>query len=227
MKYDMMGAATVLACARAARELSLPVRVVALAPLAENLPSGSATRPGDILRMRNGRTVEVDNTDAEGRLVLADALSYAERFRPDVLLDFATLTGAVLVALGHECAGLMSSDDRLAAELLAAGEATGERLWRLPLWDDYRENLKSEWADLKNTGGRNAGTINGAVFLKEFVPAGVPWAHIDFAGTAHLEKEHAGYDAGATGFGVALTVEFLKKRFGAASEKTRAAKRKT
>jgi leucyl aminopeptidase len=227
MKYDMMGAATVLACARAARELSLPVRVVALAPLAENLPSGSATRPGDILRMRNGRTVEVDNTDAEGRLVLADALSYAERFRPDVLLDFATLTGAVLVALGHECAGLMSSDDRLAAELLAAGEATGERLWRLPLWDDYRENLKSEWADLKNTGGRNAGTINGAVFLQEFVPAGVPWAHIDFAGTAHLEKEHAGYDAGATGFGVALTVEFLKKRFGAASEKTRAAKRKT
>jgi leucyl aminopeptidase len=227
MKYDMMGAATVLACARAARELSLPVRVVALAPLAENLPSGSATRPGDILRMRNGRTVEVDNTDAEGRLVLADALSYAERYRPDVLLDFATLTGAVLVALGHECAGLMSSDDRLAAELLAAGEATGERLWRLPLWDDYRENLKSEWADLKNTGGRNAGTINGAVFLQEFVPAGVPWAHIDFAGTAHLEKEHAGYDAGATGFGVALTVEFLKKRFGAASEKTRAAKRKT
>jgi leucyl aminopeptidase len=214
MKYDMMGAATVFACLAAAKRLALPVRIVALAPLTENLPSGTACRPGDILRMRNGKTVEVDNTDAEGRLVLADALSYAGKFRPDVLIDFATLTGAVLIALGHECAGLMTPDDGLASELLEAGEKTGERLWRLPIWDDYRQNLKSEWADMKNSAGRVAGTVNAAVFLKEFVPEGVPWAHIDIAGVAHLEKEHAGYDPGATGFGVALAIEFLKRRFG-------------
>ncbi|MFN2385587.1 MAG: leucyl aminopeptidase [Thermoanaerobaculia bacterium] len=214
MKYDMMGAATVLACVRVARALELPVRVVALAPLTENMPGGSACRPGDILRMRNGKTVEVENTDAEGRLVLADALSYAEKFAPDVLLDFATLTGAVVVALGHECAGLMTPDDGLARDLLAAGEVTGERVWRLPVWDDYRENLKSEWADMKNTAGRHGGTVNAGVFLKEFVPKGVPWAHVDVAGVAHFEKEHAGYDPGATGFGVALTTEFLRRRFG-------------
>ncbi|HSS44136.1 MAG TPA: leucyl aminopeptidase [Thermoanaerobaculia bacterium] len=213
MKYDMMGAATVFACVRAARKLALPVRVVALAPLTENLPSGSACRPGDILQMRNGKTVEVENTDAEGRLVLADALSYAERFGPDVLVDYATLTGAVVVALGQECAGVMTPDDELARELLAAGEETGERLWRLPVWDDYRDNLKSDWADMKNTGGRAGGTVNAAVFLKEFVPPRIPWAHIDIAGIAHFEKEHAGYDPGATGFGVALTMEFLRKRF--------------
>ncbi len=214
MKYDMMGAAIVLACARAASELKLPVRVVALTPLTENMPGGSASRPRDIHRMRNGKTVEVENTDAEGRLILADALSYAEKFRPDVLLDFATLTGAVLVALGHECAGLMTPEEDLARDLQAAGEATGERLWRLPVWDEYRENLKSEWADMKNTGGRQGGTVNAAVFLKEFVPEGVPWAHIDVAGVAHFEKEHAGYAPGATGFGVALAIEFLKRRFG-------------
>ena len=213
MKYDMMGAATVFASLFAAARLKLPVRVVALAPLTENLPSGSACRPGDILRMRNGKTVEVDNTDAEGRLVLADALSYSEKFEPDVIVDFATLTGAVLIALGHDCAGVMTPQDDVARDLVAAGEETGERLWRLPIWDDYRSNLKSEWADMKNTGGRAAGTINAGVFLKEFVPAGTPWAHLDIAGVAHLEKEHAGYDAGATGFGVALTIEFLRRRF--------------
>jgi leucyl aminopeptidase len=221
----MMGAATALACVRAAKALRLPVRVVALTPLTENLPSGSATRPGDILRMRNGKTVEVDNTDAEGRLVLADALSYAEKFRPDVLLDYATLTGAVLIALGHECAAVFSADDGLAAELVAAGETTGERLWRLPLWDDYRENLRSEWADMKNTAGRAAGTINAALFLKEFVPAGVAWAHLDIAGVAHFEKEHAGFAAGATGFGVAMTMEFLKRRFGDPRPGTRKTKK--
>src|SRR5712691_3363914 len=167
MKYDMMGAATVFACLAAAKRLDLPVRVIALAPLTENMPGGTATRPGDILRMRNGKTVEVDNTDAEGRLILADALSYAETFRPDVLVDFATLTGAVLIALGHECAGLMTPDDELARRLTEAGEASGERVWRLPLWSDYRENLKSEWADMRNTGGRVAGTINAGVFLNE------------------------------------------------------------
>jgi len=214
MKYDMMGAATALASLAAAKALALPVRVVALAPVTENMPGGSATRPGDILRMRNGKTVEVDNTDAEGRLILADALAYAEKFRPDVLIDFATLTGAVLIALGHECAGLMTPDDALARELVEAGEATGERLWRLPLWDDYRENIKSEWADMRNTGGREAATINAGVFLKEFVPVGVAWAHIDIAAVAHFEKEKNGFAAGATGFGVALTAEFLRRRFG-------------
>jgi leucyl aminopeptidase len=213
MKYDMMGAATAFACAFAAKRLKLPVRVVALAPVTENLPSGSACRPGDILRMRNGKTVEVDNTDAEGRLVLADALSYSARFRPDVLIDYATLTGAVLIALGHECAGLMTPEEDLAREFLEAGEATCERVWRLPVWQDYRENLKSDWADMKNTGGRTAGTVNAALFLKEFVPPGVAWAHLDIAGVAHLEKEHAGYDPGATGFGVALTMEFLRRHF--------------
>ena len=214
MKYDMMGAATVFACLAAAKAVRLPVRVVALAPVTENMPGGSATRPGDILKMRSGKTVEVDNTDAEGRLVLADALSYAERFRPDVIVDYATLTGAVQIALGSECAGLMSPDDGLAATLVEAGEVTGERLWRLPVWDEYRDNLKSEWADMKNTGGRAAGTINGGVFLKEFVPSGVPWAHLDVAAVAHSEKEQSGWPSGASGFGVALTIEFLKRRFG-------------
>jgi leucyl aminopeptidase len=213
MKYDMMGAATAFACAFAASRLKLPVRVVALAPVTENLPSGSACRPGDILRMRNGKTVEVDNTDAEGRLVLADALSYSARFRPDVLIDYATLTGAVVIALGHECAGLMTPEEDLAREFLEAGEATCERVWRLPVWPDYRENLKSEWADMKNSAGRTAGTVNAAVFLKEFVPPGVAWAHLDIAGVAHFEKEHAGHDPGATGFGVALTTEFLRRHF--------------
>ncbi len=213
MKYDMMGAATVFASLAAAAALGLPVRVVALAPVTENMPGGTATRPGDILRMRSGKTVEVDNTDAEGRLILADALSYAERFRPDVLIDYATLTGAVQIALGSECGGLLSPDDALAADLIAAGEATGERLWRLPVWDEYRENLKSEWADMRNTGGRAAGTINGGVFLKEFVPEGVPWAHLDVAAVAHFEKEQSGWPAGASGFGVGLTIEYLRRRF--------------
>jgi leucyl aminopeptidase len=169
--------------------------------------------------MRSGKTVEVDNTDAEGRLILADALSYAERFRPDVLIDYATLTGAVQIALGSECGGLLSPDDALAADLVAAGEATGERLWRLPVWDEYRENLKSEWADLRNTGGRAAGTINGGVFLKEFVPGNVPWAHLDVAAVAHFEKEQSGWPAGASGFGVGLTIEFLRRRFAAPSQR--------
>ncbi len=215
MKYDMMGAATVFGCLAAAKASALPVRLVALAPVTENMPGGSAQRPGDILRMRNGKTVEVDNTDAEGRLILGDALSYAEKFSPDVLLDFATLTGAVLIALGHECAAVMTDDADLARDLEAAGEATGERIWRLPLWPEYRENIRSEWADMKNTGGRAAGTINAGIFLKEFVPKGVPWAHIDVAGVAHFEKEQSGWPTGASGFGVAMTLEFLKKRFGA------------
>ena len=221
MKFDMMGAATALAIVRVARRLRLPVTLTALAPIAENVPSGTSYRPGDILRMRNGKTVEVDNTDAEGRLILADALSYAEKFRPELLLDFATLTGAVLVALGQECAGLMSNDDRLADDLLAAGEATGDRFWRLPLWDEYRELLNSDYADMKNSGGRYGGTVSAASFLKEFVPEGVAWGHCDIAGVAHFEKARAGYGAGATGFGIAATIEFLRRRYGAGPGKPR------
>jgi leucyl aminopeptidase len=229
MKFDMMGAATALAIVRAAHRLALPVTVTALAPLAENVPSGTSYRPGDILRMRNGKTVEVDNTDAEGRLILADALSYAEKFRPDAIIDFATLTGAVLVALGQECAGLMGNDDALVGDLQAAGERTGDRFWRLPLWDEYRELLKSDYADMKNSGGRYGGTVSAAIFLKEFVPKGVPWAHCDVAGTAHLEKARAGFPAGATGFGIAATVEFLRARYvpgrGNSRKRARAARR--
>ncbi|MGH9443034.1 MAG: leucyl aminopeptidase family protein, partial [Thermoanaerobaculia bacterium] len=177
MKFDMMGAATALAIVRVAHRLRIPVTVTALAPLAENVPSGTSYRPGDILRMRNGKTVEVDNTDAEGRLILADALSYSEKFAPDVLIDFATLTGAVVVALGNECAGLMSDNEALARDLLEAGEETGDRFWRLPLWGEYRDLLRSDYADMKNSGGRWGGTVSAAAFLKEFVPEGVPWAH--------------------------------------------------
>jgi leucyl aminopeptidase len=214
MKFDMMGAATALAITRAARALRIPARIVALAPIAENIPSATSYRPGDILRMRNGKTVEVDNTDAEGRLILADALSYAEKFSPDAIIDYATLTGAVLVALGQECAGLIGNDEALVAGLLAAGEETGERFWRLPLWDEYRDLLKSDYADMKNSGGRYGGTVSAAIFLKEFVPEGVPWAHCDIAGTAHFEKARAGYPAGASGFGVAATIAWLRERFG-------------
>jgi leucyl aminopeptidase len=217
----MMGAATALAVVRAAHRLRLPVTVTALTPLAENVPSGSSYRPGDILRMRNGKTVEVDNTDAEGRLILADALSYSEKFEPDVLIDYATLTGAVVVALGNECAGLMSNNESLAKDLLAAGEETGDRFWRLPLWDEYRDLLRSDYADMKNSGGRWGGTVSAASFLKEFVPEGVPWAHCDIAGTAHFEKARAGYPAGASGFGIAATIAFLQARYGAARRKGR------
>lgn len=214
MKFDMMGAATALATVRAAHALRLPVRVVALAPIAENIPSATSYRPGDILRMRNGKTVEVENTDAEGRLILADALSYAEKFAPDLIIDYATLTGAVLVALGQECAGIMGNDEALVAGLLEAGEKTGDRFWRLPLWDEYRELLRSEYAELKNSGGRYGGTVSAAAFLREFVPEGVPWAHCDIAGTAHFEKARAGYPTGASGFGIAPTIDYLRNRYG-------------
>jgi len=182
--------------------------------LTENLPSGSAYKPGDIVRFRNGKTAEIDNTDAEGRVILADALDYAKEFRPRAIVDYATLTGAALVALGLEAAIVFSDDDGLVNELVSAGERTDERLWRLPMWDDYKENIRSEWADIKNSGGRMGGSINGAMFLKEFVDKGTPWAHLDIAPTAYYERDHAGYPVGATAFGVALTLRWLRDRFG-------------
>jgi len=212
MKWDMMGAATVMGVVLAAADLKLPVNLVAIAPLTENMPSGSAYKPGDVVRFRNGKTAEIDNTDAEGRVILADALAYAGEWKPEAIVDYATLTGAALVALGLEAAIVFTDDDALCTELVSAGERTDERLWQLPLWEDYKENIRSDWADVKNTGGRYGGSINGALFLKEFVPAGTPWAHLDIAPTAYFEREHAGYGPGATAFGVAMTLRWLRDR---------------
>jgi len=210
MKYDMSGAATVIGVMRAVAELDLPMKIVGLVPTAENMPSGTAIKPGDILTMASGKTVEVDNTDAEGRLLLADALHYAAKFNPDIVLDFATLTGACVVALGHEAAGMMGNDDDLMTTLKNLGEKVGERVWPLPLYEEYAEYLKSEWADIKNAGSRWGGVVTAGAFLREFVPDKVSWAHLDVAGVAYHEKEHNGLPKGASGFGVVLTVEFLK-----------------
>ncbi len=212
MKWDMMGAATVMGVVLAAADLHLEVNLVAIAALTENLPSGSAYKPGDIVRFRNGKTAEIDNTDAEGRVILADALDYAAEWKPAVILDFATLTGAALVALGLEAAIVFTDHDALAKELVNAGERTDERLWRLPMWEEYRENIRSDWADMKNTGGRWGGSINGAMFLKEFVDPKTPWAHLDIAGTANYDRDYAGYPVGATSFGLGLTLRWLQER---------------
>ncbi len=208
MKRDMAGAAVVLAVLSAARALNLPVEVRGYVAAAENMPSGSAIRPGDVLRARNGKTVEVLNTDAEGRLVLADALSYAAAARPDVIIDFATLTGTVRAALGTRYAAILGTDRDLVQHLIAAGEASNERLWELPLVEDYRSELQSNVADLKNVGEGGAGTILAALFLREFVER-IPWAHIDFSSTASTDKPFPCHPRGATGFGVRTTLRYL------------------
>ncbi len=212
MKWDMMGAATAMGIVLAAADLKLPVNVVGVAALTENLPSGTAYKPGDIVRFRNGKTAEIDNTDAEGRVILADALDYAADWKPAAIVDFATLTGAALVALGLEAAILFTDDDGLSRQLVSAGERTDERIWRLPMWEEYKENIRSDWADMKNTGGRFGGSINGAMFLKEFVDPKTPWAHLDIAATANYDREYAGYPVGATSFGVGLAVRWLRDR---------------
>ena len=210
MKYDMCGAATVMGVMRAVAELDLPIKVVGLIPAVENMPSGTATKPGDILTMSNGKTVEVDNTDAEGRLILADILHYSARFNPDIVIDYATLTGACVVALGHEAAGMMGNDQELLDTLRKLGEEVGERVWPLPLYDEYLSYLKSDWADLKNAGNRWGGAVTAGTFLEQFVPEKVKWVHVDIAGVAYNEKEHNGLPKGASGFGVVLTVTFLE-----------------
>ena len=210
MKYDMCGAATVMGVMRAVAELDLPIKVVGLIPAVENMPSGTATKPGDILTMSNGKTVEVDNTDAEGRLILADILHYSARFNPDIVIDYATLTGACVVALGHEAAGMMGNDQELLDTLRKLGEEVGERVWPLPLYDEYLSYLKSDWADLKNAGSRWGGAVTAGTFLEQFVPEKVNWVHLDIAGVAYNEKEHNGFPKGASGFGVVLTVTFLE-----------------
>ncbi|HET7711904.1 MAG TPA: leucyl aminopeptidase, partial [Thermoanaerobaculia bacterium] len=185
MKFDMCGAAAVIGTMQAAAALSLPVRITGLIPSTENLPGGSAYKPGDIITMMSGQTVEIVNTDAEGRMILGDALHYASELEPDHLIDYATLTGACVVALGSEATGLFSNDDELAQKLIECGDRTGDRLWRLPEWDEYKDLIRSDWADMKNSGGRWGGAITAAVFLKQFVTC-KSWAHLDIAGTAYV-----------------------------------------
>ncbi len=214
MKYDMSGAAAVLGTFDVLGRLKLKLNVVGLIPSTENLPSGTAVKPGDVVKSHLGKTIEIINTDAEGRLILCDALSYARRFKPAAALDAATLTGAVVVALGHHAIGVMGNDEALLAEVRDAGERAGERCWPLPLWDEYRDLVKSEIADVKNSGGRSAGSIAGGWFLREFVD-GFPWVHLDIAGTAYTEAEGATQAKGPTAVGVRLFTEFLLKRAGA------------
>lgn len=198
MKYDKSGGMAALAAVLLAARLKLPRPVIAYLAAAENMPGGNAARPGDIVTARNGKTIEILNTDAEGRLMLADALSFAAEEKPAAIVDIATLTGAVVVALGREATGVMGNDDRLILDLMLSGEATGERLWQLPLWPEYDEMIKGQFGDLKNIGDGTAGTIAGGAFLKQFVPAGIPWAHLDIAGTAWLESEQPHGAPGAT-----------------------------
>lgn len=209
MKYDMSGAAVTLAVVRAIAELEVPIRVIAVIAACENMPGGGATRPGDILKAMNGKTIEVNNTDAEGRLTLADALTWVCKEKPDSVIDIATLTGAVVAALGKVAAGIMSNNDDLAASVIAAGKRGGEKFWPLPLFDEYKESLKSDVADLKNAGSRGeAGSSSAGMFLKEFVD-NVPWAHLDVAGTAWTEKEKDEITKGGTAFGVRTLCYFL------------------
>ena len=210
MKCDMAGAAAVLGAMQAIAELALPVNVLGILALVENLPSGKAMKLGDVLRARNGKTIEVLNTDAEGRLILADALSYAVDLKADHLVDLATLTGACMVALGNEVAGLMSNNDAWAGRVALAAKGAGEKAWPLPMFPHYGEQIKGDVADIRNTGGsRYGGAITAAKFLEEFV-AGVPWVHLDIAGPAFAEKENAVRDSGGTGSFVRTLIELAR-----------------
>ena len=191
MKFDMCGGASVLGTAKAAINAELPINLVAIVAAAENMPGGRASRPSDIVTTMSGQTVEILNTDAEGRLVLCDALTYAERYKPRAVVDVATLTGAQITALGHHASALYANDDALADSILRAGDATGDRLWRMPLWDDYQAALKSNFADMKNIGGQPAGSITAACFLSRFAKA-FPWAHLDIAGPAFSSGRSTG-----------------------------------
>jgi leucyl aminopeptidase len=210
MKVDMAGGAAVLGTFLASALLRIPVNLVGVIPAVENLPSGSAIRPGDILTSLSGRTIEVLNTDAEGRLILADALTYVQRFEPRVVIDLATLTGACIIALGHHATGVLGNHSGLIQQLIRAGERSGEKLWQLPLWEVYADQLKSEVADVKNTGGRPAGTITAAAFLKKFA-RDYRWAHLDIAGTAWENSGNDYRPKGGTGVGVRLLVQYLRQ----------------
>ena len=207
MKFDMSGAGTVLGTMKAVGEMKLGLNVIGLIPTTENMPGGHATRPGDIVKSLSGQTVEILNTDAEGRLILCDALTYAERYQPAAVIDIATLTGACVIALGHVASGLFANDDALADELLSAADAAHDRAWRMPLWDDYQDQLKSNFADFANIGGRPAGSVTAACFLARFTRK-YKWAHLDIAGTAW----RSGKDKGATARPVPLLLQFLLGR---------------
>jgi leucyl aminopeptidase len=207
MKYDMCGAASVLGTLKAAALMKLPLNIIGVIPTTENMPGGSATKPGDVITSMSGQTVEILNTDAEGRLILCDALTYVERFDPECVVDIATLTGACVIALGHVTSGLLANNDSIARELLDAGHEAHDRAWQLPLWDDYQEQLKSNFADMANIGGRPAGTITAACFLARFAEK-LTWAHLDIAGTAW----RSGKEKGATGRPVPLLSHFLIER---------------
>ncbi len=211
MKMDMSGAAAVLSAMKAVKTLRPSVRVEGYMPITDNMTGGDATRPGDVLRMRNGKTVEVLNTDAEGRLILADALSLASEACPDAIVDLATLTGACMVALGSKVAGLMGNHDGWVRAVRKAAEVSGERVWHLPLPSDYRKQLDSEVADIKNIGNRWGGTLTAGLFLAEFVADGIPWAHLDIAGPAWAESTEEETAKGGTGFGVRLLVELIRR----------------
>ncbi|MGD8279376.1 MAG: leucyl aminopeptidase [Gemmatimonadota bacterium] len=211
MKYDMSGGAAVLGAMQGIAELALPLNVVALVPATENLPSGSAVKPGDIIGSHLGKTIEVINTDAEGRLILVDALSWARRYEPAAIVDAATLTGAIVVALGHHAIGLMGNDDGLVDEVRQAGETVGERCWPMPLWDAYREQLDSPVADIRNTGGRAAGSLTAGWFLREFAGT-APWAHLDVAGTAWRDDAMPWLRKGPTGVPTRIFIEWVRSR---------------
>jgi leucyl aminopeptidase len=211
MKMDMAGGAAVLGTLRAAAALRLKCNLVGVVPAVENMPSGTAIRPGDILTAQSGKTIEVQNTDAEGRLILADALNYVRRYQPQVVVDLATLTGACIIALGHHATAVLGNDQRLINDLHKAGEASGERIWQLPLWEEYAAQIDSKVADVKNTGGREAGTITAAAFLEKFADD-LRWAHLDIAGTAWEEKGRPCYAFGGTGVGVRLLLRYLRDR---------------
>jgi len=209
MKDDMSGGAAVLGAIRTAAALKLKLNIVGLLPAAENMPGGRALKPGDVLRTLSGQTVEIINTDAEGRLILADALAYACRYKPSVIIDIATLTGACTIALGHEAAGMLGTSDHYKQQVRAAGEKTGERVWELPLWENYYDQIKSDIADMKNTGGRAASVITASAFLSRFVQK-YPWVHLDIAATSWTEKDRPYTPKGATGIGTRLLTQFLR-----------------
>ncbi len=211
MKFDMCGAAGVLGAFEAIGQMKPEVNVVGIIGATTNMPSGTAMNPGDVVRSHIGKSIEIINTDAEGRLVLADLLSYVRRYDPAVVIDAATLTGACVIALGHSATGVFSNDDALIAEVLAAGKRAGEPGWPLPMWDDYKELIKSDVADVKNSGGRPAGAVTAALFLKEFVE-GFPWVHLDIAGTAYSETDLVTIPKGPTGVPTGTFIEFVRGR---------------
>lgn len=211
MKMDMAGGAAVLGALSAAAQLKLPLNLVGVVPAVENMPSDRATRPGDVVTSLSGKTIEIINTDAEGRLILADALTWTARRKPQLMIDLATLTGACIIALGHHSSAVLGNDEALIDELRRAGDHVGERVWPLPLFAEYSEQIKSQVADVKNIGGRPAGTITAAAFLEKFVED-LPWAHLDIAGTAWEDKGKPGQPNGGTGVGVRLLIDFLRQR---------------